>query len=36
MFLELWLKTFRFGPHYLELAVAVKLSVKFTSNFTRL
>lgn len=35
-FLELWLKTFRFGLHYLELAVEVKLSLKVTSDLTRL
>lgn len=36
MFLELWLKTVRFGLRYLELAVEVKLSVKVTSNLMRL
>lgn len=35
MFLELLLKTFRFGLHYLKLAVEVKLSVKVTSNLTQ-
>lgn len=36
MFLELWLKTFRFGLHYLELAIEIKPSVKVTLTSTRL